>query len=218
MNKIFIILFCILAINIYPCDLPGHYDFEVKDGDTVLYSGCYDAINHGPHIVTWVLTKDELVNGNYRRANNFNQQRDGGQLLRDINNDNYLMPTDNDYSGSGYDRGHMAPAEDFDFSQLAKDSTFFMGNIWPQNSNLNQNGAWIELEKYEREVAEIYEYVKITIIVNTFTDEWITTRPNRHIRVPAEFIKILEYSDGCEIYVIPNIENTGRDPQTYCIK
>jgi endonuclease G len=57
-----------------------------------------------------------------------------------------------DYSGSGYDRGHLAPNASVDFSVAAMDESFLLSNIAPQNSTLNQN-AWAELEGYVRACA-----------------------------------------------------------------
>ncbi len=52
-----------------------------------------------------------------------------------------------DYSGSGYDRGHLAPnhAIATRFGAAAQEETFLMSNIIPQAPDLNQ-GPWRELE------------------------------------------------------------------------
>ena len=43
-----------------------------------------------------------------------------------------------DYSHTGYDRGHMAPAGDMKWSKEAMDACFYLTNICPQNHNLNK--------------------------------------------------------------------------------
>lgn len=48
-----------------------------------------------------------------------------------------------DYTKSGYDRGHMAPAADMKWSKQAMAESFYMSNICPQVGNLNR-GDWIE--------------------------------------------------------------------------
>jgi len=55
-----------------------------------------------------------------------------------------------DYSGSGFDRGHMAPnyAIAVCYGQEAQLETFLMSNIIPQKPSLNR-GIWNNLEKME---------------------------------------------------------------------
>lgn len=60
---------------------------------------------------------------------------------------------DRDYRGSGYDRGHQAPLANQTRSQRLRDETFFLSNIVPQNSRLNQQ-AWAALEERVRTWAE----------------------------------------------------------------
>ena len=66
---------------------------------------------------------------------------------------------DNDYSGSGYDRGHMCPSGDRTNSIPNNSATFLMTNMVPQIAANNQ-GPWEEFESYCRTLAgqgnEIY--------------------------------------------------------------
>ncbi len=66
---------------------------------------------------------------------------------------------DTDYSGSGYDRGHMCPSGDRTNSIPNNSATFFMTNMVPQLAANNQ-GPWEEFESYCRTLAsqgnEIY--------------------------------------------------------------
>lgn len=56
-----------------------------------------------------------------------------------------------DYKGSGYDRGHMAPAGNQAASQGLKDETFYLSNMSPQvGQGFNQN-IWATLEDLSRE-------------------------------------------------------------------
>jgi endonuclease G len=54
-----------------------------------------------------------------------------------------------DYSGSGYDRGHMLPAADRFGNLELLDDTFLMTNVVPQTRTLNQY-PWQNLESYVR--------------------------------------------------------------------
>ena len=66
---------------------------------------------------------------------------------------------DSDYSGSGYDRGHMTPSGDRTRSIPDNSATFLMTNMVPQLGANNQ-GAWEDFETYLRSQAaagqEIY--------------------------------------------------------------
>jgi endonuclease G len=61
--------------------------------------------------------------------------------------------TDSDYSGSGYDRGHMTPSGDRTRSIPDNSATFLMTNIVPQIAANNQ-GAWEDFETYCRTLAQ----------------------------------------------------------------
>ena len=60
---------------------------------------------------------------------------------------------DNDYSGSGYERGHMTPSGDRTNTIANNSATFLMTNFVPQLSANNQ-GPWEEFETYCRSLAQ----------------------------------------------------------------
>ncbi|BAB78345.1 DNA/RNA non-specific endonuclease (plasmid) [Anabaena sp. FACHB-709] len=57
--------------------------------------------------------------------------------------------TSSDYTGSGFDRGHMAPSADRTNTIANNSATFLMTNIIPQAPDNNQ-GIWANLENYSR--------------------------------------------------------------------
>jgi endonuclease G, mitochondrial len=61
----------------------------------------------------------------------------------------WYQVTGNDYSGSGYDRGHMCPSGDRTNSVANNSATFLMTNMIPQAPDNNQ-GPWASLEDYTR--------------------------------------------------------------------
>ena len=58
-----------------------------------------------------------------------------------------------DYKGSGYDRGHLAPAGDMKWSRSAMSQSFFLSNMSPQLPAFNR-GIWRSLESAVRGWAE----------------------------------------------------------------
>jgi endonuclease G len=65
-----------------------------------------------------------------------------------------------DYSGSGFDRGHMCPHSDRAANQEMSFSTFVMTNIIPQAPNVNRK-AWAQEEDYCRELVRHHDRLYI---------------------------------------------------------
>lgn len=99
-----------------------------------------------------------------------------------------------DYSGSGFDRGHLVPAGDFKCCQSLMDETFGMSNIAPFDSLLNRYG-WNELE------------IKTRSWARRFGDLYVITGPvfehrlgyfgrYNDISVPTHFFKLIFRMSG----------------------
>jgi DNA/RNA endonuclease G (NUC1) len=58
-----------------------------------------------------------------------------------------------DYTGSGFDRGHMVRSNDRELAHGDQATTYYTTNIVPQWANLNQ-GRWADLESYLQTVEE----------------------------------------------------------------
>lgn len=58
-----------------------------------------------------------------------------------------------DYRGSGFDRGHMAPAGNQTVDARLKKETFYLSNMAPQTAALNQK-IWADLEETVRQWAQ----------------------------------------------------------------
>lgn len=97
-----------------------------------------------------------------------------------------VMPQD--YTNSGYDRGHMAPAGDMKWSERAMRESFYMSNICPQNHNLN-GGDWKVLEELAKDWAREYGEIFIAcgpIVVSGYD----VIGQNLSIAVPLAFYKV----------------------------
>lgn len=73
---------------------------------------------------------------------------------------NLPQATNEDYSGSGWVRGHMARRQDMKWSEQAVLESDYFTNICPQNKEMN-NGVWHQIENMARRVAETYDSVCI---------------------------------------------------------
>lgn len=169
-----------------PTTKPAHYDglenvaipkgltSQIKD-----YTGftlSFNKDNRTPNYVAWELLGTEVTT-DVSRTDNFWQ-------------DNGIegCPKHADYTGSGYDRGHMCPAADQKWSIDAMNDCFVMANMCPQLHDLNA-GAWEKLEEKERVWAKRDSAVMI-IAGPIYTDgeTWIE---KSGVRVPDAFFKVL---------------------------
>ncbi len=101
----------------------------------------YNAKTRAPNWVSWRLRKSDI--GNAARA----PFQPDPILPR-----NFPHVTSGDYTGGGFDRGHMCPAKDRSATQEDCNATFYMTNIVPQSPASNQRG-WERLEDYCRRLA-----------------------------------------------------------------
>ena len=142
------------------------------------YTLAYDQKTRTPQWVAWELTKKE-TNGKEERTNKFQPDPDakGPKVVT------------YDYSNSGYDRGHMAPAADMKWSKKAMEESFYMTNICPQNHNLNTSD-WGELENKSRQWARRYEKVHI-VCGPIYTGKRKEYIGDNRVRVPDAFFKVI---------------------------
>lgn len=70
-----------------------------------------------------------------------------------------------DYSNTGYDRGHLAPADSFSFDDKAHYDTYSLANVVPMKPTLNRQ-AWKYLEFYEKRIVKVHGCINVEIIVN----------------------------------------------------
>jgi endonuclease G len=89
--------------------------------------------------VSWRITKSDL--GEFDREDDF---RPDASLPK-----GWTRVTPSDYTGSGFDRGHLCPAADRSGSAEAISTTFLMTNMIPQTPDLNR-GVWARFEGYLR--------------------------------------------------------------------
>ena len=114
------------------------------------YAVDYSNDNKTPVYVVEHLTRAHLL-GKFQRANNFRS---------DIDLPKEYRSSVNEYDHSGYDRGHMAPADDFTWSAKAMSESFLLSNMVPQNPN-NNRGIWKHVEEMQRHTALLFGEVYV---------------------------------------------------------
>jgi endonuclease G, mitochondrial len=98
--------------------------------------------DHGiPNWVSWQVTKRDL--GDTKRSNNFVPDT---TLPK-----GWFRVTLDDYTGTGYDRGHMCPSADRTATEKDNQATFILTNVLPQAPD-NNRGTWEHLESFSRQL------------------------------------------------------------------
>jgi len=109
------------------------------------------------------------------------------------------------YRYSGYDRGHLVPAGDMNFSKAALKSTFLMTNMTPQRPEFNR-GSWKNLEMQIRS----WRRKKLEVITGVlFHPDGKIEPANGKIPVPDAFYKIIycpQRQDSIA-FILPNKAN-----------
>lgn len=167
----------------------------------LVYSGFVVNYNTQKLIPNWVayeITAEEVA-GEVPRARGFSMDLDykGRQAMRE------------DYSNTGWDKGHMAPAADMKWSQSAMNESFYLTNICPQNHDLNGKD-WHTLEKYVWDWALKYGSVWVVCGPYFYANNYGTIG-NQNVAVPDVFFKAVLRYDGKEYHSIAFVfENNER--------
>ena len=124
----------------------------------------------------------------------------------------YKTSDDKDYENNIYDKGHCAPAADFNCDKETLYKTFTYLNCALQDQYLNR-GTWRLLEIYERELAKKYSVeVEIKLI---FSPNSIKLPSGA--TVPDAFLKIIKYNGIIEKYYFVNEKPKYSDFSKYKI-
>ncbi|KAI6191612.1 Endonuclease [Aphelenchoides bicaudatus] len=130
----------------------------------------------------------------------------------------YFRTQNEDFRGTGFDRGHLAAAGNHRRSQLAMDQTFFLTNMSPQVGKGFNRDKWNDLEKHVRRTARksLNTYVitgplylpKVEADGNSYIRYKVIGK-NKNIGVPTHFFKaaLIEREEGkfeLESWVLPN--------------
>ena len=182
--------------------------------DKVYYITCHDEAHRNPMWVMYELRTEQLGNS-INNAPGFRADPDIAVGHR---------AESADYSGSGYDRGHLAPAADFTRSRKALAATYVLSNAAPENPTLNR-GMWRSLEDQVRKLARdrgrawIVTGVMYLDATGKPLDSPRTIGTNG-VAVPSHFYKavICEVAGGGHdtfAFLVPNTAPAGRQLQQF---
>ncbi len=169
------------ALNKFlPLGNPSNAVFNQNSPNNYLMQGEYFSLsyNRDKGIANWVMWR--LNKNNFGDAGRQNDFRPDNRLP-----DNWTKVSPYDYSGSGYDRGHLCPSADRSSSEGANSSTFLMTNMAPQKHDMNA-GPWEKLETYSRSVAR--RNMSLYIIAGQYGEKG---KLKNKVTIPTNFWKIV---------------------------
>ncbi|MFM7710282.1 MAG: DNA/RNA non-specific endonuclease [Ferruginibacter sp.] len=145
------------------------------------FSLCYHESHEQASWVAYELTAAETI-GTYKRTDRFFE-------------DPFVKTgsaSDIDYKGSGFDRGHLAPAADMGWSAESMIASFYYSNMSPQLPGFNR-GIWKSLEELIRTWAR--QYTAIQVVTGPVLEKDLPTIGIHQVRVPRYYYKVILWND-----------------------
>lgn len=139
---------------------------------------CYDTTNN---IVTYSIHKLSnkiLQNKNY----NFSYFKQEKYSLKN-----------KDFINSGYDKGHMIAAEDFDYDSIKKKNTYTLYNVNPMSPKFNRS-IWKKEENKSRKI--ITDGFKDSIYIFNMIINIDTLTLNDKLKIPTEYLRCNIFNDS----------------------
>lgn len=136
-----------------------------------------------PNWVAWRLTADH-TDGDVKRFGGYFEDEEVPEP----------RATNEDYRGSGWSKGHMCPAGDNKWDEVAMRESNLLTNICPQDKSLN-SGLWNRIEMDCRKWAQKYGSVYIVCGPLLYNKEHETVGENKVV-VPEAFFKVILCMQG----------------------
>ena len=122
-----------------------------------------------------------------------------------------------DYAGSGFDRGHLAPAADMGWSAQAMEESFYFSNMSPQSPQCNR-GIWKKGEEQVRDWARFYG--KLLVVTGPVLSAGLPAIGPNKVSVPEYYYKALLNPDSTHpkaiAFLVPNKGNKA-DFSTFAV-
>lgn len=187
------------SARIEALEIPAYIDGH----EVVRHTGYTLSWNEQYLVADWVayeLTATELDTQEFSRSEDFRPDetvRRSSQL--------------EDYKNSGYSRGHLAPAQDFKWSENAMSETFYLTNMVPQLQNYN-GGIWLKAENATRDAARITGVVYV-VTGPVLTDGPFETIGDNKVAIPKECYKallVIDEKGGVHTIAMSIPQNVGK--------
>lgn len=178
--------------------------------------------------LNWASWKLQLKDFGKAKRGRFAPDPDLQQYLQDKNIGEAVISAD--YTNSCFNRGHIVPSADRNSTNEDNNTTFYMSNMTPQTSFLNQL-AWGHLENVERDLVRAGKTLYI-YSGPIYDKEMGAIGKQSDIKVPSKFFKIIVEFDATEtvhtitkdtpmiIVIMPNLTSAGtwpdEDRETLC--
>ena len=171
-----------------------------RTGYAVVYSNEYK----NPLYVAEHVSKDRL--GEEPRTDDFRADPD-------IKPEN--QATLQDYTGAGYDRGHMSPAANNGKNKQAMSESFLLSNMVPQNPG-NNRGIWKQLEVFVRDW--VTKGQDLYVIQGAIYDPGHKTIGNK-VAVPTRLFKVIvdPVNNKMIAFIFPNEKLEVKDMPKYVV-
>jgi endonuclease G len=163
-----------------PTDGDDSDDYIVSRDAYVL---SYNHVRRDPNWVSWHLAATDI--GSVGRSGSFAEDP---SLPSSVTH-----ATLADFSGSGFQRGHLCPSADRTTTTAENQMTFYLTNVVPQTSQSNEH-TWLTLETHERELVQA-DGKEVYIIAGPIFDDHPSTIGTDKVQVPAEMFKIIVIVD-----------------------
>lgn len=155
------------------------------------YRLAYDEVCEQPKWVYHMVTKIDLEKPKFDRKNDFRVDTMISTGSADAM----------DYKGSGYDRGHLAPAGDFAHDKELLSESFYYSNMSPQAPSFNR-GVWRKIENSVREMAAINDTVYV--VTGAILHNDLPRIGENKVCVPQWYFKVVYSKKGVLCYLIKN--------------
>ncbi|KAE8747146.1 hypothetical protein FOCC_FOCC006144 [Frankliniella occidentalis] len=139
----------------------------------------------------------------------------------------YFRSTNDDYKGSGYDRGHLAAAGNHKGHQKHCEQTFLLSNMAPQVGRGFNRDSWNRLERHVRKLTKTHPNVYVCTGPLYLSQKEANGKSyvkyevigKNMVAVPTHFFKVVVAEDAnknfmMESYVMPNSVISDDTPLT----